>query len=91
MVLVLLVQYSYILNEYAYYKWGKYLKDSSQHYINDKSSQELLVMSPHKQWRYKRKVEIKTGGTQFKHIHEKLESEGSLEDFAVRLKRNKID
>lgn len=88
-------QYSYMLNEYTYYKWDKYLRLSKEvpcekpcceHLRRD----DIESMGPHQQWTHKWKHEAGTRNEQFGYLLTKLNEEGNLNDFEIRLVRNKI-
>ncbi len=89
-------QYAYMLHDYAYYKWAKYLELSEEvpcekECCKDLRRGDLEAMPPHQQWVHKQRHEIVTRNAQMKQLVEKLHSEGRLDDFEVRLKRNKIE
>lgn len=89
-------KYGSTLHGYKYYDWKEYLKLSEgvpceKECCAEYNRRDLEEMSPHQQWKYKRMHEIGTKNAQFRRLISKLRNEGSLKDFDVRLKRNKID
>ena len=89
------LQFAYILNDYIYYKWEKYLQLSDdvpceKECCRDLRKEDIVTMSHHQQWTHKQRHEVGTRNAQFEYLLRKLHEEGNLNDFEVRLALNKI-
>ena len=83
--------YAYILDEYSYLSWDRFLREKSDHYLNTLSGEKLKTLTPREQWDYRKIKELCTRKEQLKEIHEQLEDSGSLDGYEIRLGANKID
>ena len=83
--------YAYILDEYSYLSWDRFLKEKSNHYLNALTEEKLRALTYREQWDYRKIKELRTRQEQIKEIHEQLTESGSLDGYEIRLGANKID
>ncbi|PIN94728.1 hypothetical protein COU61_00305 [Candidatus Pacearchaeota archaeon CG10_big_fil_rev_8_21_14_0_10_35_13] len=86
-----------ILNEYVYEKWDRHLTKIKNSGVSchlpccvKETFGSLESLTDRQQWDFKRKHELFTRNEQIRQIIEKLNHEGNLADFEIRLRRNKL-